>query len=184
LIKYCTLSQQKKLKLSNQSSFQILETVSGEELIGTTYKHPLYERSSPVVAGGDYITTDSGTGLVHTAPGHGQEDYQTGLKYGLELLSPVNDAGQFTIEAGERFSGLNVLGDGNQAVIDALTEMGALLKVENYNHKYPYDWRTKKPTIFRATDQWFASVEGFRESALQAIDSVRHLTLFMCFTLS
>jgi isoleucyl-tRNA synthetase len=158
--------------LSDSPSFTVLETLLGEQLIGTTYYHPLYQRTSPVVAGGDYITTDSGTGLVHTAPGHGQEDYQTGLKYGLELLSPVNDAGQFTVEAGERFKGLSVLGDGNQAVIEALTETGALLKVENYNHKYPYDWRTKKPTIFRATDQWFASVEGFREAALQAIDTV------------
>ena len=77
------------------------------------------------------------------------------------------------MEAGERFQGMSVLGDGNVAVIDALQEVGALLKAEDYNHKYPYDWRTKKPTIFRATDQWFASVEGFREQALQAIDTVR-----------
>ncbi len=141
-------------------------------MIGTTYTHPLYDRNSPVLAGGDYITTESGTGLVHTAPGHGQEDYLTGLKNGLDLLSPVDDAGKFTIEAGEEFKGLNVLGEGNTAIIDALTSQGALLKVEDYGHKYPYDWRTKKPTIFRATDQWFASVEGFRESALKAVDTV------------
>jgi isoleucyl-tRNA synthetase len=133
----------------------------------------LYERTSPVVNGGDYITTESGTGLVHTAPGHGQEDYATGLKYGLELLSPVDDAGKFTIEAGEQFVGLSVLKEGNEAVVVALEESGALLKAEDYGHKYPYDWRTKKPTIFRATDQWFASVEGFREEAMKAIDTVR-----------
>lgn len=163
---------QKKLDLAEGESFDILATMKGSELIGTSYTHPLYERNSPVLAGGDYITTESGTGLVHTAPGHGQEDYQTGLKNGLELLSPVDDVGKFTIEAGEEFAGLSVLGEGNQAIIDALQNEGALLKVEDYGHKYPYDWRTKKPTIFRATDQWFASVEGFRNSALKAIDTV------------
>ena len=127
------------------------------------------------MAGGDYITTESGTGLVHTAPGHGQEDYQTGLKYGLDLLSPVDNVGRFTEEAGEQFAGLSVLGEGNVAVMDALNATGALLRMEDYQHKYPYDWRTKKPTIFRATDQWFASVEGFRSEALEAIETVRAL---------
>jgi isoleucyl-tRNA synthetase len=155
-----------------EDGFEILCTLKGEDIVGTTYGHPLYERTSPVLVGGDYITTESGTGLVHTAPGHGQEDYQTGLKYGLDLLSPVDDVGKFTIEAGERFAGMSVLGEGNQAIIDALAEVGSLLKAEDYGHKYPYDWRTKKPTIFRATDQWFASVEGFRDSALKAIDTV------------
>nr|MDJ0635736.1 isoleucine--tRNA ligase [Xenococcaceae cyanobacterium MO_188.B29] len=122
--------------------------------------------------------TESGTGLVHTAPGHGQEDYITGQKYGLPILSPVDDSGKFTDEAG-KFAGLQVLAKGNekvsagnQAIIDALQEAGSLLKHEEYAHKYPYDWRTKKPTIFRATEQWFASVEGFRDSALEAIKSV------------
>lgn len=146
--------------------------MKGDDVIGTTYSHPLYERKSPVLAGGDYITTESGTGLVHTAPGHGQEDYLTGLKNGLELLSPVDDVGKFTIEAGERFVGLKVLDEGNTAIIEALQETGSLLLAEDYGHKYPYDWRTKKPTIFRATDQWFASVEGFRDDALKAVDTV------------
>ena len=162
----------KKLKLPEDDGFSVLTTMSGADLVGTTYKHPLYDRVSPVVAGGDYITTESGTGLVHTAPGHGQEDYQTGLKYGLDLLSPVDNVGKFTIEAGEQFAGLSVLGEGNIAVMDALNATGALLRVEDYLHKYPYDWRTKKPTIFRATDQWFASVEGFRAQALEAIETV------------
>eukprot|EP00534_Pseudo-nitzschia_fraudulenta_P006729 CAMPEP_0201192396 /NCGR_PEP_ID=MMETSP0851-20130426/144547_1 /ASSEMBLY_ACC=CAM_ASM_000631 /TAXON_ID=183588 /ORGANISM="Pseudo-nitzschia fraudulenta, Strain WWA7" /LENGTH=1046 /DNA_ID=CAMNT_0047478689 /DNA_START=160 /DNA_END=3300 /DNA_ORIENTATION=+ len=161
-----------KVDLPEGESFEILKTMPGADLLGTTYTHPLYDRNSPVLEGGDYITTESGTGLVHTAPGHGQEDYLTGLKNGLELLSPVDDAGKFTIEAGEEFKGLNVLKEGNEAMIEALTTAGALLKVEDYGHKYPYDWRTKKPTIFRATDQWFASVEGFRDSALKAVDTV------------
>jgi isoleucyl-tRNA synthetase len=176
----------------------------GADLVGTTYQHPLYDRVSAVVEGGEYITTESGTGLVHTAPGHGQEDYQTGkhannptahrpcvrrpwisnpqaltlpsllgLKYGLPLLSPVDDAGLFTAEAGEAFVGLDVLGAGNTAVIAALEASGHLLKESPYPHKYPYDWRTKKPTIFRATDQWFASVDNFRDAAMDAINAVK-----------
>ncbi|MBN3958709.1 isoleucine--tRNA ligase [Nostoc sp. NMS8] len=150
----------------------IKATFKGNDLEHTTYRHPLFDRESPIVVGGDYITTESGTGLVHTAPGHGQEDYIVGQRYGLPILAPVDDNGNFTEEAGQ-FAGLNVLGDGNQAVIDALTAAGSLLKEEAYPHKYPYDWRTKKPTIFRATEQWFASVEGFREEALKAIATVK-----------
>lgn len=146
-------------------------TVLGKDLEHSTYRHPLFDRESPIVIGGDYVTTDSGTGLVHTAPGHGQDDYLVGQRYGLPLLSPVDDNGNFTEEAGQ-FAGLNVLGDGNQAVIDALTQAGSLLKEEPYVHKYPYDWRTKKPVILRATEQWFATVGGFREEALRAIASV------------
>jgi isoleucyl-tRNA synthetase len=173
----------KTFDLPEGEDFTFLLDLKGADLVGTTYSHPLYDRKSPVLAGGDYITTESGTGLVHTAPGHGQEDYLTGLKYGLDLLSPVDDAGQFTIEAGEQFVGLNVLGEGNTAVVDALMASGSLLKAQDYGHKYPYDWRTKKPTIFRATDQWFASVEGFRDKALKAIDTVRFRFACCCFTL-
>ncbi|MCA1993424.1 MAG: isoleucine--tRNA ligase, partial [Coleofasciculus sp. S288] len=147
-------------------------TMPGRALEHSTYKHPLYDRESPVVIGGDYVTTESGTGLVHTAPGHGQEDFVVGQRYGLPILSPVDDLGNFTAEAGQ-FAGLNVLKDANEAIIQALMEVGALLKEEPYVHKYPYDWRTKKPTIFRATEQWFASVEGFRDEALKAIASVQ-----------
>ncbi|HEY9889369.1 MAG TPA: isoleucine--tRNA ligase, partial [Candidatus Obscuribacterales bacterium] len=127
--------------------------------------------TSPIIIGGDYITTESGTGLVHTAPGHGQEDFQVGQRYGLAVLCPVDERGDMTAEAGP-FEGLNVLTDANPAVIKALAAAGALLKELPYEHKYPYDWRTKKPTIFRATEQWFASVEGFRDEALKAIQAV------------
>ncbi|MFQ3618691.1 MAG: isoleucine--tRNA ligase [Cyanobacteriota bacterium] len=145
--------------------------ILGKALEFSTYRHPLFERESPIVIGGDYVTTESGTGLVHTAPGHGQDDFLVGQRYGLPVLSPVDDEGNFTAEAGP-FAGLNVLGDANAAVIKALRDAGALLKEEDYSHRYPYDWRTKKPTIFRATEQWFASVEGFREAALRAIKEV------------
>jgi isoleucyl-tRNA synthetase len=161
-----------RLAATISADLTVKATFKGQDLEHTTYRHPLFDRESPVVVGGDYITTESGTGLVHTAPGHGQEDYIVGLRYGLPILAPVDDNGNFTEEAGQ-FAGLNVLGDGNQAVIDALTAAGSLLKEEAYAHKYPYDWRTKKPTIFRATEQWFASVAGFREEALKAIASVK-----------
>ncbi|QHV01725.1 isoleucine--tRNA ligase [Synechocystis sp. CACIAM 05] len=159
--------------LNNTLDFVLVikTVIKGADLELSTYKHPLFDRESPIVIGGDYITTESGTGLVHTAPGHGLEDYITGQKYHLPILSPVDDKGNFTEEAGE-FQGLNVLKDANQAIIDALTAKGSLWKEEAYAHKYPYDWRTKKPTIFRATEQWFASVEGFRDQALKAIKEV------------
>ena len=150
---------------------QPLLSVKGADLEGIVYGHPLLERSAPVVIGGDYITTESGTGLVHTAPGHGVDDFNTGAKYGLAVLCPVDEAGTLTEEAGP-FAGLNVLKDANPAIIEALAAAGALLAEERYAHRYPYDWRTKKPTIFRATEQWFASVEGFRSQALEAIAAV------------
>jgi isoleucyl-tRNA synthetase len=146
--------------------------IKGEGLEHCKYQHPLYDRVSPVIIGGDYITTESGTGLVHTAPGHGQEDYIVGQKYNLPILAPVDGDGNFTEEAGELFKGANVLGDGNELVIQALIREKSLIKEEPYQHKYPYDWRTKKPTIFRATEQWFASVKGFKEAALKAISEV------------
>ncbi len=174
------------LQITFGTTLTVQATVMGKLLEGVTYRHPLFDRQSEIVIGGDYITTESGTGLVHTAPGHGQEDYLVGLRYGLPMLSPVDDRGVFTDEAGP-FAGLNVVdkakldndrlklevSEGNQAIIAALDAAGALLKQEPYSHKYPYDWRTKQPTIFRATEQWFASVEGFREAALQAIAQVQ-----------
>ncbi len=147
-------------------------TIKGTALEHCTYKHPLYDRQSPIIIGGDYITTESGTGLVHTAPGHGQEDYIAGQKYGLPILAPVDGDGNFTEEAGELFKGANVLGDGNELIIQALSREHSLIIEEAYPHKYPYDWRTKKPTIFRATEQWFASVKGFKAAALKAIAEV------------
>ncbi|KAL0908616.1 hypothetical protein M5K25_023119 [Dendrobium thyrsiflorum] len=141
----------------------IKKTFLGAALENSRYLHPLDGKECPVVMGGDYISTESGTGLVHTAPGHGQEDYITGLKYGLPILSPVDDSGNFTEEAGR---------DGNAAVVEHLDDNMLLLLEEPYKHKYPYDWRTKKPTIFRATEQWFASVDGFRQAAMDAINMV------------
>ncbi|MCP9888613.1 isoleucine--tRNA ligase [Cyanobium sp. ATX 6A2] len=151
-----------------------LVSLKGEELDGVVYRHPLLERRGQVVMGGDYITTETGTGLVHTAPGHGVDDFNTGKKYGLPVLCPVDESGTLTEEAGP-FAGTNVLKDANPTIIEALKATGTLLREERYAHRYPYDWRTKKPTIFRATEQWFASVEGFRSAALEAIAQVEWL---------
>ncbi len=185
--KYLLVAQDlvETLQAKFETPLTVKATVMGHLLEHMTYRHPLFDRQSEVVIGGDYITTESGTGLVHTAPGHGQEDYQVGQRYGLPIVSPVDDRGFFTEEAGQ-FAGLKVVdkakndndklklevSEGNQAIIDALNEAGSLLHHEAYSHKYPYDWRTKQPTIFRATEQWFASVEGFREEALKAISAV------------
>lgn len=161
----------KRLSETFETSLRVKATLPGNALEHTIYRHPLYDRESEILIGGDYVTIESGTGLVHTAPGHGQEDYIVGQRYGLKVLSPVDDKGNLTKEAGQ-FAGLNVLIDANKAIINELKNQGFLLKEESYSHKYPYDWRTKKPTIFRATEQWFASVEGFRQAALRAIKSV------------
>ncbi|XVE67578.1 hypothetical protein DITRI_Ditri08aG0171600 [Diplodiscus trichospermus] len=150
----------------------IKKTLLGSDLENCRYVHPINNMECPVVIGGDYITTESGTGLVHTAPGHGQDDYVTGLKFGLPIYSPVDDEGKFTEDAGQ-FTGLDVLGDGNIAVVKYLDEKMSIVMEESYEHKYPYDWRTKKPTIFRATEQWFASVEGFLQAAMDAIGHVK-----------
>ena len=152
-------------------NYEKILIIKGLLLDGTIYENPLFDKKSPVVLGGDYITTDSGTGLVHTAPGHGIDDFNTGKRYKLPITCPVDEKGFLTKEAG-RFEGLNVLKDANSVIINDLIKAGSLLKELPYEHKYPYDWRTKKPTIFRATEQWFASVEGFRDKALNAIENV------------
>jgi isoleucyl-tRNA synthetase len=118
--------------LPEEKDFEVLATLSGAGLIGrsTIYLHPLYDRKSPVLAGGDYTTTTtgSGTGLVHTAPGHGQEEYLTGLKNGLDILSPVDDVGRFfTVEAGERFRGMNVLGEQRSRLFSVQQTSGLLV---------------------------------------------------------
>jgi len=155
---------------------RVLATFRGEELArGTRYARPVVNGAGPhgaVVVGGDYITAEGGTGLVHTAPGHGLEDYATGAKHGLEPFSPVDAAGCFTAEAGEGLEGLSVLREGSAEISRRLEAAGSLLLAEPYEHRYPYDWRTKKPVLMRATDQWFASVASFRDTALEAIDAV------------
>ncbi len=153
--------------------YKVLSTARGEQLEGAVAKHPIFERESPVVLA-DYVTAEDGTGVVHTAPGHGAEDFATGKKYGLPVLCPVDEKGVFTAEAGE-FAGLPIAPEGNHAVIRRLRELGALLHYEPYRHNYPHCWRCDTPLIFRATEQWFMSVDhaGHRERALEAIRNAR-----------
>ncbi len=149
--------------------YKVVKTLNGASLEGVTYKHPLYDRISPVILG-DHVTLDAGTGLVHTAPGHGEDDFNVGKKYGLEILCPVDSRGYLTKEAGE-FEGL-FYEESNKVILNRLNEENALLKEIEIVHSYPHDWRTKKPIIFRATSQWFASIEHFKEDILNAIKNV------------
>lgn len=153
-------------------SYRILETFSAKALENLKAKHPIYDRPSVIVLA-SYVTLEAGTGCVHTAPGHGREDFETGMEYGLEVYSPVDDDGRFTSDVGH-FAGLQVF-EANRTVNDKLREIGALLGEQEITHEYPHCWRCKQPVIFRSTEQWFISMEknGLREKALQAINQVR-----------
>ncbi|MFW6319428.1 MAG: isoleucine--tRNA ligase, partial [Bacillota bacterium] len=147
----------------------IKQTVLGSDLLGLTYKHALYDRISPVLSG-HHVTIESGTGLVHIAPGHGEDDYIIGQANDLEVLCPVDAKGVMTHKAG-KYEGL-FIDDCNKAVVEDLEATGSLLKLKFIKHSYPHDWRTKKPVIFRATDQWFASIETLKAQMLDAVASI------------
>ncbi|KAG0225194.1 hypothetical protein BGW42_004607 [Actinomortierella wolfii] len=157
-----------------EPNFEILGQLTGEDLVGSKYKHPMTGEMMPFVAA-DYVTADSGSGLVHTAPGHGMDDYKACLPLGIEAFCPVDHLGKFTAEAGPELEGLFVQTEGTAKVIEMLTAKGSLIQEHSYVHKYPYDWRTKKPVILRATSQWFANVGTIKEDALKAIENVRML---------
>ncbi|MBU7228536.1 isoleucine--tRNA ligase [Staphylococcus pseudintermedius] len=142
----------------------------GSELEFIEAQHPFIDRISLII-NGEHVTTDAGTGCVHTAPGHGEDDFIVGQKYGLEVISPLDDKGVFTAEGGP-FEGM-FYDKANQAVTELLTEKGALLKLDFITHSYPHDWRTKKPVIFRATPQWFASISKVRQDILDAIEDTK-----------
>ncbi len=152
------------------TDYQVLKEFKGEELERAVCRHPFFDRDSIMVLG-VHVTLEAGTGCVHTAPGHGDDDFQVGREYGLQLISLVDNKGCFTEEGGQ-FKGLYVH-DANKNVIEELENRGMLLKAAKLEHQYPYCWRCKHPIIYRATEQWFASIEGFRRDALQAIDNVR-----------
>ena len=138
------------------SEYRVLEKFKGKTLEGLKARHPFFDRDSLVILG-DHVTLEAGTGAVHTAPGHGQEDYDVGLKYGLDIYAPVDHKGRFTKEAGE-FAGMQVF-KANKGIIDLLRSKGALLAEEKISHSYPHCWRCKNPVIFRATEQWFISMK-------------------------
>ena len=152
--------------------YRVLERFAGKALEGLVCRHPFLERDSIIILA-DYVTLEAGTGCVHTAPGHGQEDYESGLKYGLEIYAPVDDDGRFTSDV-EFFGGMFVF-DANKPVNAKLAAVGALLKEEVLEHAYPHCWRCKNPIIFRSTEQWFISIDhdDLRKRALKGIEQVQ-----------
>ncbi|MBX6424010.1 isoleucine--tRNA ligase [Thermosulfurimonas sp. F29] len=151
---------------------EVIRRVDPRELEGKHVRHPFYDRESLLILA-DYVTLEAGTGCVHIAPGHGEEDYESGLRYGLEVYSPVDDTGHFEKEL-PIFGGRNIF-KANPEIIALLREKGHLLHAEEVTHSYPHCWRCKRPVIFRATEQWFISMDegGLREKALSAIERVR-----------
>ena len=151
---------------------KVLGSVLGKTLELLKARHPFFDRESLVILGA-HVTAETGTGCVHTAPGHGADDFELGIRYKLPILSPVDAKGIFT-EEGKQFAGLRY-DKANAPIVDLLREKGALVKHSKYTHSYPHCWRCRNPLIFRATEQWFASVDGFRQKALAAIDTVEWL---------
>ena len=151
---------------------QIAGPWKGAQLAGLAYQHPFLDRTGQVFTA-DFVTAEAGTGLVHIAPGHGQDDYQLGQQHGLPILAPVDDRGCLTAEAGvPELTGVYVF-KANKPIIDILKAKGHLFAEEEYRHDYPHCWRSKTPIVFRAVKQWFIKVDAFRADALAAIDGVR-----------
>ncbi|MEY3370159.1 MAG: hypothetical protein RLZZ361_829 [Cyanobacteriota bacterium] len=187
-----------KLELENPSA-----PVKGSSLAGLVAIHPLFKRPSPIIFG-EHVTIDTGTGCVHTAPGHGHEDFEIGKKFNIEIVCPVDGRGVYTKQAGSykfknpdilnsfsekneslkqklanlnnpqelNLEGFHVIKQGNDLLISMLIDAGALIGKNKITHSYPYCWRSKTPLLYRATEQWFASVDGFRQKALEEIDKV------------
>ena len=158
------------MKQGGIENYEIIATFKGSELEYMQTKHPFLDRNS-VVVNADYVTMDSGTGCVHTAPGFGAEDYITGMKYKMDIIVPVDDRGYQTKDAG-KFAGMHYE-ESNVAILADLKETGALFASEGVVHSYPHCWRCKKPIIFRATPQWFCSVDAFKDQAIKAADDVQ-----------
>ncbi|MFV0498705.1 MAG: isoleucine--tRNA ligase [Bacilli bacterium] len=148
------------------NNYAVVESFKGSDLIDVKYKHVFLDRISPVIYG-DHVSIESGSALVHTAPGHGEEDFLVAKEYGLDVICPVDDKGYLTAEAG-MFEGLH-FDDANKKIVKYLDENNYLLNFEMITHSYPHDWRTKKPIIYRATAQWFASIEKIRDDILNEI---------------
>ena len=155
-----------------EKDINVIGTVKGADLELLNTKHPLYDRKSPIILG-EHVTLDAGTGSVHTAPGHGLEDYEVGCRYNIEVFSPLDSKGVWTDIVGDKdLEGVPYY-KGNKIVIDKLQACGALLAAADINHSYPHCWRCKNPVIYRATPQWFVKVDKFRDEALEAIKGVK-----------
>ncbi len=154
------------------AQYTISELIPGRELEYLTYTHPFMDRVSPIILG-EHVTLESGTGCVHTAPGHGVEDFEVCMNHYPEIpvVVPVDNKGRMTAEAGQ-FAGITTK-EANQAILQHLVELDALFAVQKIIHQYPHCWRCKEPVLFRATEQWFCSVDGFKEDAIKAIEEVK-----------
>lgn len=149
---------------------KLLKTFKGQEIEGVVLEHPFYDRDSLMLVG-DHVTNETGTGFVHTAPGHGEDDFKVCQKYGIEPYCPVDSKGIMMAGTGEGIEGL-FYEDANEAVLKIIQDNGSLLKHTTITHSYPHDWRTGKPLIFRATSQWFCSIDPIREQLLSEIHKV------------
>ncbi len=155
-----------------EKDIKVVGSCVGQDLELLNTKHPLYDRKSPIILG-EHVTLDAGTGSVHTAPGHGLEDYEVGCRYGIEVFSPLDGRGIWTDAVQDKdLEGVPYY-KGNKIVIEKLQNCGALLKAQDINHSYPHCWRCKNPVIYRATPQWFVKVDKFRDKALEAIKNVK-----------
>lgn len=155
-----------------ESDIKVIGSCKGQDLELLNTKHPLVDRKSPIILG-EHVTLDAGTGSVHTAPGHGLEDYEVGCKYGIEVFSPLDSKGVWTEAVKDKdLEGVPYY-KGNSIVIEKLQKCGALLAQQDINHSYPHCWRCKNPVIYRATPQWFVKVDKFREQTLEAIKGVK-----------
>jgi len=159
------------LKSIGKADGRVVRRVRGRDLEGLVARHPFLDRESPVILA-EHVTVEAGTGLVHTAPGHGQEDYDVGRRYGLEIYSPVDEGGRFLPDV-ERIGGQKVF-DANPAVVEMIDAQGHLLHHDTVSHSYPHCWRCRKPVIFRATRQWFIAMErgDLRRRSLEGIEGV------------
>ena len=163
---------EKVMKVGGFESYEIVETHEGAFFENMLAQHPFLDKTSRLVLA-EYVTMDSGTGCVHTAPGFGADDYQTCLRYGMEMVVPVDDRGRHTDYAG-KYAGLKT-DESNPIILQDMKQSGALFASEEIVHSYPHCWRCKSPIIFRATPQWFCSVDAFKDAAVKATEDVRWL---------
>ena len=163
---------EKTMKAGGVEEYEVIATMKGADFEYMTAEHPFLDRKS-ILVNADYVTMESGTGCVHTAPGFGADDYQTCRRYNIDVIVPVDDRGIQTADAG-KFAGMRY-DQSNIAILDDLKETGALFASEEIEHEYPHCWRCKSPIIFRATSQWFCSVDAFKDAAVKACENVRWL---------
>lgn len=161
-------------KNNNITNFIIINAISGKDLIGLTTFHPLYQRKTPIVHG-SHVTINDGTGIVHTAPAFGEEDFELGLKHNIKILCPIDDQGRFTAEINDEQLVNKFYDDTNKLIVERLQANGTLIGMKWLKHQYPHDWRTKKPVIYRATLQWFIAIEKIKPLLIKNINDVNFI---------